>query len=236
MTRFTFTNDHTWGDGDGPRSVTIATENLSGFDKYKDKMKAAVREATLRLGNAFKNTDIEPQEDVVQALRKYFLLEKPYDAEAIAKIRSVILMTKLGLGEGPIQVKIHDAADMHNPQYLGYVRMRAPDTIRKTNAKTHYTTPTYMADSTQRRVGAMHLKGSALSLGRSNDVATRLLIHEATHKFAGTYDYHYFTTLDGAQGTDPWGDKRQALANADSYAWFVWEVGDPMVTLEYVDG
>lgn len=235
MTRFSFTNDITWGDGSGPRSISIATENLEGFDQYKAKMRAAVGEAVLRLGNAKKNLAGPLQNDVIAALGKYFLLAPPFPGDALPKIKSVINLTFLGLNSGPVQVKIHDAVPMAHRDFNGQVRMRPLGEIRKTNPKTRYSRPIYAVDFEQKRVGAIHVKGSALSLGKGGDVAARLLIHEATHKYAGTYDYHYFTGLTGELSADPWGDQDKALMNADSYAWFVWEVGDPMVTFDYVD-
>jgi hypothetical protein len=232
MTRFTFTNDQTWGDGDGPRSVSIATENLEGFDRYKAKMGAAVREAHLRLSNAHKNMD-DPMDDVVEALAKYFMMVKPYDPADVARVKLTLMMTSLGLRTGQLQVKIHDATPMSKPDGIGYVKMRTDSGLTKANARTNYSYPTSKEDGVGKRIGMMHFKGSALSMGKNNDVATRLVMHEATHKYAGTLDYHYFTTLGGDRGPQqPWGDKDKLLNNADSYAWFAWEAGDPMWTLE----
>ena len=55
----------------------------------------------------------------------------------------------------------------------------------------------------------------------------RLVIHEASHKFAGTSDYFYFDpvgmggdfSLSGTKLFKESMKKIQALDNADSYAW-----------------
>jgi hypothetical protein len=46
------------------------------------------------------------------------------------------------------------------------------------------------------------------------------LIHEASHKYAGTHDYAYFDDT-GENPTPTWGLKDKMITNADSYAWFV---------------
>ena len=50
------------------------------------------------------------------------------------------------------------------------------------------------------------------------------LIHEASHKYAGTIDYSYFTN-DSQRAISTFDDKAKALMNADSYAFFVLKIG-----------
>jgi hypothetical protein len=54
------------------------------------------------------------------------------------------------------------------------------------------------------------------------------LIHEATHKYAGTIDYRYFKD-DGVEPKGTFNSRAKALCNADSYAWFVVAIGKPEV-------
>lgn len=55
-------------------------------------------------------------------------------------------------------------------------------------------------------------------------LAVKTLLHEASHKYAGTVDHGLF--LDGNPRQPPL-RKAQALANADSYAWFIVVAGYP---------
>jgi hypothetical protein len=50
------------------------------------------------------------------------------------------------------------------------------------------------------------------------------IIHEATHKFAGTFDYSYFD-MHGDKPKKPFDDPKKAMANADGLAWFAYHVG-----------
>jgi hypothetical protein len=71
----------------------------------------------------------------------------------------------------------------------------------------------------------------------------KTLIHEATHKFAGTIDYCYFSRSDGSLTKATMGDEsggarkfgatafnkggpELARMNADSFAWFCYKVGE----------
>jgi hypothetical protein len=83
----------------------------------------------------------------------------------------------------------------------------------------------------ERRWGAIHIKSGLL--GKDDGVLT--FIHEATHKYASTYDYAYFRGDDKAK-QDQWDvqmgnrfpyqfdDPGRAIWNADSYAWFICEL------------
>jgi hypothetical protein len=73
------------------------------------------------------------------------------------------------------------------------------------------------------RYGAIKLK-KALFTDGMRTYGPITLIHEASHKYAGTWDYHYFDSMNGnpPEGFD---DPDNALFNADSYAWFAYFVG-----------
>lgn len=79
-------------------------------------------------------------------------------------------------------------------------------------------------------------------------VPVKTLIHEATHKFAGTIDYWYFSFSEGhlpgeygahAAGTKKFGDaalgktgEELARMNADSFGWFCYKVGRRTLAFE----
>jgi hypothetical protein len=64
-------------------------------------------------------------------------------------------------------------------------------------------------------------------------IACVTLLHEATHKYAGTWDYCYFDSEgeeprkpEHGQG-DVFDDHVKSLQNADGFAWFAYNVGKP---------
>jgi len=64
-----------------------------------------------------------------------------------------------------------------------------------------------------------------------------VIIHEATLKYAGTWDCWYYDDSGIAVAkrfTTGDMDKTQALQNADSYAWFMWNVSR-LATTSFVD-
>jgi hypothetical protein len=73
---------------------------------------------------------------------------------------------------------------------------------------------------------------------RNSDMFVLTWIHESTHLFAGTSDSYYFNDpwrMDGVEfGGDNHNDETdggkpttpRCLMNADSYAWFMWLLGD----------
>jgi len=69
------------------------------------------------------------------------------------------------------------------------------------------------------RMGAIRLTTRAVMDGD----AIRALVHEASHKYAGTGDYRYLHHQNGVfQGIDrPMQSHYRALRNADSYGWLV---------------
>ena len=69
--------------------------------------------------------------------------------------------------------------------------------------------------------GAMQMSDKVLAQGRLGVIT---LIHEATHKYAGTRDYSYFDD-DSITPESTFDDKNLALQNADSYAYFILKVG-----------
>lgn len=70
--------------------------------------------------------------------------------------------------------------------------------------------------------GAIKLHESLFQHAGRSVLGIVTLIHEATHKFAGTIDYMYFENGKQPEGFT---SKRDALINADSYAWFACNLG-----------
>lgn len=68
--------------------------------------------------------------------------------------------------------------------------------------------------------GAIRLRDSTVIGG----LGALTLIHEATHKYAGTIDYRYYLERQ-RRWSGPLEEPAKAIINADSYAWFVQSVG-----------
>lgn len=72
-----------------------------------------------------------------------------------------------------------------------------------------------------KRWGAIHMKSDVLKSG----LGVLTFIHEATHKYAGTFDYAYFDESGNSSvqitESNKFDSPKLALWNADSYAWFV---------------
>jgi hypothetical protein len=82
-------------------------------------------------------------------------------------------------------------------------------------------------DAPFRRWGAPQFKANIL---QDPQKGVLVFIHEATHKYAGTFDYAYFdddgeTTRWVDETFAPFRDPKLAAVNADSYAFFVTKLG-----------
>jgi hypothetical protein len=163
----------------------------------------------------------QPPGAVLKYAHRYFLTpENAIPAPDLQKILSVIVKTGNGLaGDQTIKVGLlvgRDDKDVH-----GSVRQRM-----RANTKSYHNQAVDLDDGDTWRMGAMRIDADTLEKGGRLGVVT--LIHEATHKYAGTNDYCYFknNSRDPNPGTGKsFNDKAEALKNADSYAWFTYKVG-----------
>ncbi|MGE3647136.1 MAG: hypothetical protein AB7G10_02290 [Reyranellaceae bacterium] len=77
------------------------------------------------------------------------------------------------------------------------------------------------ASGANMKYGAIKIATGTLNQDR---LGVETFIHEASHKYAGTKDYCYFND-DSITPDGVFDDKNEALVNADSYGWFVYNVG-----------
>jgi hypothetical protein len=81
------------------------------------------------------------------------------------------------------------------------------------------------------RWGAIRIRQAALG---DRVLGPVTIIHEATHKYAGTWDCWYYDdqgiTVKKMRASKM--DKDLALQNADSYAWFMWNVSRPTAFIQ----
>ncbi|WP_237213784.1 hypothetical protein [Falsiroseomonas oryziterrae] len=150
----------------------------------------------------------------------------------LAIIRTVITKTRTGL-DGDVTLKTGSLLKGDEAGTLGSVAFKdkddfsAADFTNQVKSKSYQTwvptmNPNVAPGDRQRRRGAIHVKAGTLQDKKMGPVT---FIHEATHKFAGTWDYCYFED-DGVTPEDVFDDKASALGNADSYAWFIYSIGN----------
>jgi hypothetical protein len=154
---------------------------------------------------------------VLRYAHRYF--KTPIDHISVAdlnRMKSVVTCVRTGL-TGDLTLKVgqnvgHD--ETKNPH--GAVRFGAPGKAPKTHTNQVFD----MGDEVMKRTGAIRLRDDTMQSGRLGVVT---LIHEATHKYAGTDDVAYFSD-DGLTPANAF-TKAGGLINADSYAWFIVKVG-----------
>ena len=219
MTRFTFKGDVTWGWGANPRSATIMTQNEAGWEAYVAEAKDALSDSRKLLRSALAEVSgLWLSKDVVRYANRYFLTgEKGIDKKDLATIKSVITLTKNGLHGPTVGLKIAKTEPNINGKVVSRRRGDAPTP----STKSYHNNATMLNDGRAWRQGAIHVTGDRLDQGR---LGIKTLVHEATHKYAGTDDYCYFED-DGVTPSSAFTSKERALRNADSYAWFVLKVG-----------
>ncbi|MBV8191291.1 MAG: hypothetical protein JO339_28915 [Alphaproteobacteria bacterium] len=152
---------------------------------------------------------------------RYFLTPKdqPIPDKSLETIRKVIAMTRDGLkGDMVLKTSEKETDSRGEKRVHGRVTWKAGDEYKE--AKHSY--QSFVKDLTLddsgrlKRRGAIHVESTRLR----SKWGMKSLIHEATHKYAGTIDYRYFED-NGVTAEPPLKDPARALINADSYAWFV---------------
>jgi len=217
MTRFTYKGDVTWGRND-QNSIHIRTTGRADFKSFASKAGDAVVDGALLLQNALTAISRKTvSSEMNRYANRYFLTGKKLDATDINTIKSVITKTLNGISSDTMGVKIVKSDPTVNGSVNGMRVGNAP----KLHSQPYHNNVADMSDGTVWRQSAIHITGDRLGLGR---LGVQTLIHEATHKYAGTEDYCYFS-YDGSTPSGTFTDKKRALQNADSYAWFVLKVG-----------
>ena len=215
MTKFTFKGDITWGAANGPRSVTLMTENQAGLDQYAGKMRDALSGAmaSLELTIRYLKARSRPLDDAANQVFDTGILMSDTDRKAI---QSVLVKTLNGLQNTCVAIKV--GQDQQMPNAGGWIH-RAPNKA----ARQPYHTMTAALDDPDAKLvrrSAIHLTSRTAS--DSVDFVKHGLIHEATHKYAGTVDNYYFKRDVFPFEVDvllvPEFTRKQALVNADSFA------------------
>lgn len=217
MTRFAFKGDVTWGSGSDARSFEVMAQNRQGFDDFASKAGDAVQDGVRALENAVAALSrAKLGSEVQRYANRYFLTGEKLDKADADKIKVVLNMTLVGMKGGTLAFKIAATQDDDKPGYRGYVNGH-----KGASTRSYHNRIIDMDDDEEWRQGAIHITGERLDLGR---LGVKSVVHEATHKYAGTIDYCYFKD-DGKTPKKSFDSKASALQNADSYAWFALKVG-----------
>jgi hypothetical protein len=169
----------------------------------------------------------EPSAVAHELARTYFAAGQALTDGDWNTIRTVITKTRTGL-EGDVVIKTGTVLSGAQPQHQGAVHNRVvsqSDFDGQVPSRPGKSYQTFVGSMKPEhagipiRRGAIHLRSDLLS--SDPELGIVALIHEATHKYAGTWDYAYFDEETGSRSSPPITDKASALGNADSYAWFV---------------
>jgi hypothetical protein len=223
MTRFTVGGDTTWGRGKGVQgSTTILAENQAGFDNWAGMAANAVADAIKLLERVDAQLhNKKPSDKVVKYASRYFLTDAKSISEAdLDIIKTVITKTRNGLS-GNVTLKV----GVEKGGTRGYVTGKRQNGAARPATQGFHNVAASMDDGREWRQGAIHVSGARFEDER---LGVKTLIHEATHKYAGTIDYVYMHDDGTGSRGDPsatFDNKTKALMNADSYAWFVLKVG-----------
>lgn len=220
MTRFSFKDDVTHGFGDKPRNFRVMAENQAGLEAWMAKLGNVVTDAMSVLQAAIMAPD-GPAKSA--AIETYFLTDPTPDSADVLTIKNLLNKTLNGLKLGQFGVKIHDKVGMSKPNEVAFVRP-VPTTQRRPE-KPHHNIRVD-AEGMRQKVGAVHY--SLATLEKGGALVTRVMIHEATHKFCATRDHSYYSVREGLQ-LKPM-TKAEALNNADSYAMYAMAMGYGAIT------
>ncbi len=214
-----------------PQAVTVDGQNLTvktrpGLDLAAvAAIPGLIQQANALLGRTNALLYGSPlSHEVIAMAKRYFLTGNSGPSKSeLAQMRFVVTATRTGLSSD-MTLKIGSSVGRNGSDPHGAVANR----VGNQGSKPHHTvvpdlgpTKHFWQNQPNRVQGAMRLNDKTL-LGPLGIVT---LIHEATHKFAGTIDYSYFLA-DGVTPESKFTSREKALANADSYAYFVINVGE----------
>jgi len=193
--------DLTFKTRSGSKQLQAAIAALPGLI---DQSKSAINAALLALEKPLMT-------DTLAAARTYFLLPGQPTITERVQMRKVLTSTLTGLS-GDMTLKVGDLGG----NTMGSVTSRMTSVQSKPY---HNFRPRMELGSQHWRAGAVHLDSA--SLAGDGELALCLVIHEATHKYAGTRDYCYFEGPQHERQDNLGGFSRAtALSNADSHSWF----------------
>jgi hypothetical protein len=158
----------------------------------------------------------KPTSDVMKWVGQFFLQPDPGICKQISA-KFVLIRTGLS---GNQRIKIGAISFKDQSNYAAGAVKKKPEPLKpKHGMRDYYTKPGNTV------YGAMYFDPDSIS---GTGAGSRLVVHEASHKYADTSDYFYFdgqgmntskperVDMPIFKGGDPY---EKALSNADSYAW-----------------
>lgn len=212
----------------GPFTLDFDSEHdLQNLGQTGGKLTAKARTRLQYALAILNNPKSWPQHQVQRYAKRYFLTDPLTEAIANDRIKPTLELTWNGLGSAGLRIKVTRQIDDSDPD--GGVT-RDLFSRGRGNVKSLEDDFTYRYDTINLATRMLREK----DLHRN---AVQTIIHEATHKYAGTWDYCYFDasgtkpTTPAMRGfvgirDDPRGfvDGTAALQNADSFAWFAYKI------------
>lgn len=171
-----------------------------------------------------------PRHHVQRYAKRYFLVDALTEAIANNKIKPILELTLNGLNLAGMRIAVRTQIDPTDPDggvtHNQFTRGRGA----KGDVKSLEDGFTYQYD-------VINIATRMLSNEDMHRNAVQTIIHEATHKYAGTWDYCYFdaagekpTTAYQRGFVNIYADRRgfvdveAATQNADSFAWFAYKI------------
>lgn len=193
-------------------AVTVMARSENGFDLLAQLTGTALeraRAALERTDRTLRDSELFPS--TIRLLNRYFLTGpsriSPGD---LAAILTVVAKTRTGLS-GDVTIKTGALVGKGDKDVGGAVARKVA-----ASTKPYHTQVARLDDGEMFRRGAIRIDEAKMLDWQG----TVTLLHEATHKYAGTIDYCYFKP-DGSEPDGTFNDKAKALINADSYGFFI---------------
>lgn len=208
-------NQKTISPSAGGGNIRLKHRELFLSNSLKSATENVVTDARFAVTRAVARLSINLEDDVKNALVKYFKTSaNPGNAE-LARIKSTLVTTMNGIS-GDVSIKVSNINVARANKF-------APDAgITKQNAKY---VEGYVWNYASGKKGDIHVTPDYI---RNNHFqAVRTFVHEATHHYASTDDFgeQGYIEADGSDFRQAGIQPNQCEVNADSYAYFVMAVG-----------
>jgi len=215
MSRFQKTQDYARSNG---TTLTLMAKHKRYLPRLNGVILAHLGSALRRIERTMGQLNAPtPNAAVLKYAHRYFLTPRhDFPDYLLRQVKSLIVKVQNGLS-GDVTIKTGGRVGSGNSDDNGEVSFSASATPHKSYHNRVYD----YEDREMVTAGAIKIDKDRLQQGQ---LGLKTLIHEATHKYAGTTDYCYFDD-DGETPRTAFTDRLMAVINADSYAWFIVKVG-----------
>lgn len=221
MTIFRFSGSAAIGAFDGAkRTVNVIAQSEEDWDRFLDKIGRTVGQVVQSLTTTIAHLDSGGSAAADHFANLFFKTGPVLMDIDRRKITAILVLTRNGLvNRAAVKVGDKEIKDKETGKVLPQARGWIHSTDRPITRPYHNKMAFLSEPGDVRRRSAIHISEKAAE--GDDDHVRHTLVHEATHKFAGTEDHCYFharhpyPVLDGVSI-----DKTKGLRNADSYAFF----------------